>query len=90
MLTLSFKDMVDNLLLLINKIKSSSEAVTNEISDLYTSFNETSRAREEITHVITEIASGALEHENSVNDVSNSIGKISDHKAIGSTCKFSL
>lgn len=79
MLTLSFKDMVDNLLLLINKIKSSSEAVTNEISDLYTSFNETSRAREEITHVITEIASGALEHENSVNDVSNSIGKISDH-----------
>lgn len=79
MLTLSFKDMVDNLLLIINKIKSSTGAVASEISDLYTSFNETSKAREEITHVITEIASGALEHENSVNDVSNSMGQIFDH-----------
>ncbi|PJI08677.1 MULTISPECIES: methyl-accepting chemotaxis protein [Clostridium] len=79
MLTLSFKDMVDNLLLLINKIKSSSGNVTNEISDLYTSFNETIKAREEITHVITKIASSAIEHENSVNDVSNSMGQIFDH-----------
>lgn len=75
-LTQSFKDMVDNLLVVINEIKNSTKNVAYEIDNLHRSFSETSTSTEEITEVITGIAAGALKQTDSVNEVSKSMNEV--------------
>lgn len=75
-LTQTFKDMVSNLFIVTSEIKNNTQNVVSEINDLHRSFNETSKARDEITEVITKIAENASMHEDSVNEVSNSMNQI--------------
>lgn len=75
-LSQAFKDMVNNLSIVTSEIKNNTQNVVSEINDLHRSFNETSKARDEITEVITKIAEDASNHEDSVNEVSNSMNQI--------------
>jgi methyl-accepting chemotaxis protein len=75
-LTHAFKDMVDNLLVITNKIKNNTKDVVYEIDDLYKSFSETSKATEEINKVITEIAAGAVKQTHSAEVVSKSMSEV--------------
>jgi methyl-accepting chemotaxis protein len=75
-LTHAFKDMVDNLLVITNKIKKNTKDVVYEIDDLYKSFSETSKATEEINKVITEIAAGAVKQTHSAEVVSKSMNEV--------------
>lgn len=75
-LTQSFKDMVNNLLLITNEIKSKTKNVASKIDNLNISFSETSKATDEINYVINEIAVGALEQTNSVDEVSKSMNEV--------------
>lgn len=75
-LTQAFKDMVNNLSMVTREIKNNTQSVVSEIDDLHKSFNETSKARDEITEVITRIAEDASAHENSIKEVSSSMNQI--------------
>lgn len=84
-LTQSFKDMVNKLLIVTKEIKNSTKNVVHEIDDLYRSFSETSKATEEITQVISEIAAGALEQTHSVDEASKSMNEVFEQvkKSVG-------
>lgn len=75
-LTQAFKDMVNNLSTLTSEIKNNTQNVVSEIDNLHRSFNETRKARDEITEVITRIAEDASNNEGSINEVSSSMNKI--------------
>lgn len=75
-LTQAFKDMVNNLSIVTSEIKNNTKNVVSEINDLHRSFNETSKARDEIAEVITKIAEDASTHEDSVDEVSNSMNQV--------------
>jgi len=75
-LTNSFKEMVKNMLVITNEIKNNSKNVTAEIENLYNSFSETAKATEDINQVITEIATGSLQQNNSVAEVSRSMDEV--------------
>ncbi|MDD7795485.1 methyl-accepting chemotaxis protein [Clostridium sp. 'White wine YQ'] len=75
-LTQSFSNMVSNLLNITNEIKINTKNVTYEIDTMYKSFTETSKATEEITDVISRIATGTFEQTNNVDKVSQSMNDV--------------
>lgn len=72
----SFKEMVNSLLTITNEIKNSSKTISNDIEDLYKSFSETTQSTEEITRVITQIATGAIQQTDKVEDVLKSMNEV--------------
>ncbi|OPJ64468.1 methyl-accepting chemotaxis protein [Clostridium oryzae] len=75
-LTKSFKDMVDNLSVITNRIKTNTKEVVLQIDSVNNDFSESSKSTEQIAEVITEIAAGALEQTQSVDEVVKSMNQV--------------
>ncbi|MGE4284164.1 MAG: methyl-accepting chemotaxis protein [Clostridia bacterium] len=76
MLSQAFRGMVSSLTTITKDIRQKTKNIFSDITFLNESFHETSKATEEITQVINEIASGSLEQVQGVEDVSQSMNQV--------------
>ncbi len=75
-LSRAFQSMVENMSDMISKIRSNSQQVLREVESLNVSVDVTSKATEEITTIVGQIATGASSQVDSVKEVEDSMGQV--------------
>lgn len=72
----SFQKMIDNMSFMIHNIRNHSDEALRDVESLNSSVDISNKATEEITKIVTEIANGAVQQVESVNEVEESMERV--------------